>query len=475
MSIFRPFPRIPSSWSSDRSEAMSPLPEPVTSKKVEEPLASKIIEVHDSKPEPPTPSTCAETDAEVAEQMIGLLEDDSVLSLSTAAFETMVEKVVPMAQLRAAQAERSEGATAADWEALLKGGMENGVPTGKTLSQRMMRALSPEEKVEYDNLGKGYAAKAAWRKQWAAKKYDALVKEKTEIQRWTKTDTNLGTYLSLSRIIEEEGGKSPTHADISAGKLYVLRCVQLAGDWISMNPMTRRYDYLYMAKSRREEFNHSWELLRKEVSKGTATLKAPKPIPMEEAETVPATQLAAELAAASLRAAGDEVNPVDSQQATPKPKAKPKAKGKGKVEKSQATKRTTTPQKRPGGKKPKTDFEVKAMDAEVTSNCYMSVTGQANHMVQAINTSPSWSWGKTADYLGALEAMVAKLPAIVESLPIVGQSFMLGCSITDLVASHGEAVVLESLLAIKHLQDNLDQLKALIDKTSAMHMIHSRK
>ena len=119
---------------------------------------------------------------------------------------------------------------------------------------------------------------------------------------------------------------------------------------------------------------------------------------------------------------------------------------------------------------------MKADDAEVTRNLCMSVMGQANHMVKAISTKgSSWgSWSKTEDYLGKLEKMLASLPEIVQSLPTAGQSFMLGCSIADLVEVQGEAVVLESLLAIKRLQEKLDDMQALIDKTGAMHMLHTR-
>ena len=79
------------------------------------------------------------------------------------------------------------------------------------------------------------------------------------------TDIEAGTYLNFSRIVEMEGGTNPSEEDVMAAKQYVMRCVQLNGDWVLWNKMTNRYDFLYMTKSRRDEFIRAWELLKKQV------------------------------------------------------------------------------------------------------------------------------------------------------------------------------------------------------------------
>lgn len=150
---------------------------------------------------------------------------------------------------------------------LLRVGAKDGVPAGTPLSQRLMRTLTPEEKEAYRALGKGHAAKAAWRKKWAEKRYGDLVKTMTEKEAWSTTNIENGTYLSMSRIIQEEGGNDATYEDVEVSKMYVLRCVLLGGDWVQWNAMTGRYDFLYLQNSKREQFVRSWELMKQSKRK----------------------------------------------------------------------------------------------------------------------------------------------------------------------------------------------------------------
>ena len=75
----------------------------------------------------------------------------------------------------------------------------------------------------------------------------------------------VGTYVSLERIIHYEGGMSSTCA-IKAGLLYAKKAKAMGGQWLLYNPMAERTDILYVRKSCKTEFQRRWELYTKSTS-----------------------------------------------------------------------------------------------------------------------------------------------------------------------------------------------------------------
>lgn len=122
-----------------------------------------------------------------------------------------------------------------EWAKMLRDASENGVPTGTALSQRMFRSLSPLEKEEYDKLGRSHTLKSAWRQRWAQRKYQEVLKERSKIESWQTTEVEDGSYMSLSKIVAEEGGDESAKR---AARLYCLKAAMMGGVWCRRPELT---------------------------------------------------------------------------------------------------------------------------------------------------------------------------------------------------------------------------------------------
>jgi hypothetical protein len=386
---------------------------------------------------------------------------------------------------------------------LLKAAKE-GFGTGTALSQRMIRTLSTEEKEDYKSQP-GHAGKAPWRMKWARVQYEDIVKTKTQVQSWDIEDTSIGEYLSLSSIVKHEGGRHCEQAQ-KVARRYVLACCKLGGRWVEWNPMTGRYDYLYMRKGRREVFRSSWSLMKQSESNPrainkamlgpTAAGKSP-----EAAGNASAEERTPDNVAAPLRDADDSTTvaagtPCDPQAlpspsdpatlpqpapivATPKPKATGGAKAKAKAgagPKAKAAVRAASGNlSTPKGKKPKTEFDMRVAEAEAAKNLYMLVTGKATLLLSNITNNKAWAWGRSHDIKGVLEKLAADVGEALSKAGDIGNSYISGCSISDMCSKYGEKSVSDAVCSlVRDLGPPCDALKAHVDKVAAMHTIMSQ-
>ena len=400
----------------------------------------------------------------------------------------------------------------------LKHAAVNGVKTGTPLCQRLMRALSKEEKAEYDALGKGYQAKNAWRKKWCATKYEKLTKEKVQIDSWSVEDTSIGEYMSLSSIIDREGGRDCPQA-VAAGRKYVLRCCIMAGRWISWNTMTDRYDYLYVMKGTREVFARCWQLRKCESatsgcekmqpqagSVATSSTDANQVLPIWETPekvrdapaVVPAATTvgilepkvkqpkAAEPKAASAPGGDDPATkrlgkPVAKEDSPKKGNVKPQPNlpnaGKKVTKRNASSGSTTVSSASSGGsrgKRPKilTDFECTVAGANSTKISFLQVTGQAARIIRNIESMEEWSWGRTKEVLGRLQHLQRVVDSSLAKCGLICQSFLSGCTAEDLAREHGEETVKSALEESgSKINADIDALKGCLDKATSMHSI----
>jgi hypothetical protein len=366
---------------------------------------------------------------------------------------------------------------------MLEGAIKQGFAAGTPLAQRMNRKLDATEKAGYKAC-EGRVAKYEWRMKWANATYAHLVKTKIQVETWDVTDTSVGQYMSLTSIIKEEGDLRCCAA-VLAGRRYVLACCRLGGHWVEWNEMTERYDYLYIRKGRREEFTKSWRLMKtttsamKELSPPVAELAVAGSVdqtPEKGLRPVPALAAVTAVGKPEPEAASSsgEAVPKAALKAVPKTaaaKAKPGAALNGAAPSTGAAKRPSLGQKT-SSKKPKSDFDLKVLEAESTKTLYMLVSGRAFLLMNNIKSSSKWAWGRSDDVLLKMEELNQKVVKCLAQLGDIGVSYVSGCSVGDLVAKFTQQAVHESLIhLVTELTTVCESLKAHVDKVATMHTI----
>jgi len=166
--------------------------------------------------------------------------------------------------------------------------IKNGfVPPRSGVAQRMERGWSDEEKKAYKNKSK--QEKAEVRMRLSEIELKAMTTTAESVESWRVVDEEVGTYMSINKIITEEGGGDE---DVEATARLVAKCQKMGYPWVVWNDGTERIDYLYVRKARREEFDRCWrELQQGEVAestdKETPPAKATHPVPAQAAKTTP--------------------------------------------------------------------------------------------------------------------------------------------------------------------------------------------
>ena len=121
---------------------------------------------------------------------------------------------------------------------------------------------NPTELSSYKTLLSN-AARVDFRVKWAKEKLEKLKVTKTTEDRYSEVNTKLGEYRSFNWIVREEGGQSE---DVIAAKNYCMRCLELGAPWVLYDDWTKRAQFLYMVKGRREEMERCWSLKRERTS-----------------------------------------------------------------------------------------------------------------------------------------------------------------------------------------------------------------
>ena len=95
----------------------------------------------------------------------------------------------------------------------------------------------------------------------------AMTTTAESVESWRVVDEEVGTYMSINKIVTEEGGGEE---DVEATARLVAKCQKMGYPWVVWNDGTERIDYLYVRKARREEFDRCWRLLQQgEVAEST--------------------------------------------------------------------------------------------------------------------------------------------------------------------------------------------------------------
>lgn len=127
------------------------------------------------------------------------------------------------------------------------------------LGQKFERSMSADERAKYKSLTT--RDKAAFRTEWAKKKYEELIGKKEKVEEWKKIDITKGRYLSAAKVFLEEGG---TSTDIEPVQKLITKCFKMGEPFIKFNSFTERWDILYIQHHMQEEFHRCWRLYETE-------------------------------------------------------------------------------------------------------------------------------------------------------------------------------------------------------------------
>ena len=124
------------------------------------------------------------------------------------------------------------------------------------LAQRMIGSLPTEKKDEYKSSS--HAEKEQFRIEWNDQEENTL-KNKVVKHEWQKVDTTHGTYMSASRVFQEEGG---TEADVEPTCRLLDKSLRMGYPFTLWNPGTERLDFLHTKQGFKEKLSKSWSMFK---------------------------------------------------------------------------------------------------------------------------------------------------------------------------------------------------------------------
>ena len=229
--------------------------------------------------------------------------------------------------------------------------------------------------------------KAAFRRRWAANKYQEVLMTREQEEGLSQIDKSKGTMKSIKALIKEEG--------IEDTRDYVMKCARLGAPWIEWDDMWERWNVMVMEKSHSEVFTRAWRLRQQRVGGDSSAgadssqgqLPAPQSIPTPPAPT-PAP------------------SPAPTPQ-VPRPNAKSKGKGKGKG--NDGKRKDGNPDPPPPAKKKATPL---ALANKLKTNYSAAISG-AQNLLQVIRSSDAWWWANNEYALGDLKTAKDKVDKAV--------------------------------------------------------------
>ena len=107
---------------------------------------------------------------------------------------------------------------------------------------RIAMLADEEMSAKYNELP-SRTAQVEFKLEWCRQQRDRLRDSKRS---WRQVDSNIGRYLSLGKIVQEEGGLDfQGEANVQAAINYARACVRLGGSWTMFCNMSQRRKYLY--------------------------------------------------------------------------------------------------------------------------------------------------------------------------------------------------------------------------------------
>ena len=133
------------------------------------------------------------------------------------------------------------------------------------LGQRFISYLNeePQEKEKYESM-KGTAGstamKQAFRTRWAELKFETCTEViKSQVEMLREEYGEEGRYMSLERLIVQEGGPASEKA-IAAALSYAASCVTRGYPWVLWHDMKNVTEILVFERVRKHSYKKSWSI-----------------------------------------------------------------------------------------------------------------------------------------------------------------------------------------------------------------------
>ena len=275
-----------------------------------------------------------------------------------------------------------------NYEALKNLLAEGKFPSKSSQGNRFRKALTDEEKAEYDAMG--VLDGEAYRLEWAKKEFDMLENKKEHTTEWKETKTHTFDYLTFGGMVLLWGGWSDPAA-IQGAVVASLRCLAMGEPWIWEHPQSGMTEFSIVKRSAQETFSRSWA---EKVTEWSNFSQDP-----QGAVAVPQTSLAAGLAQ-------QQILPVAAQLQTTAAEAQKQAADAKKA--AADAKKKALAKAKAGGRKAEGDAAVVGGDAvpnakvlnKMIADAYklraeiMNTSHRGLELLQLIDADASWAWAK---------------------------------------------------------------------------------
>ena len=111
--------------------------------------------------------------------------------------------------------------------------------------------------------------KKEFRIQWCATELKRIRTQRVHVNRSRRIDTNKGTYKTFAGVVEAQGFAFDPVGAVARATRYVTKCLELKGEFLSMNNMTETLEFLYVEKQHNEEFEEIYEIYKREQDEAT--------------------------------------------------------------------------------------------------------------------------------------------------------------------------------------------------------------
>ena len=333
------------------------------------------------------------------------------------------------------------------WKQNLQKAKDVGVQAQTPEYQQFMLTHKPDsvEGKKYSQLTRREDQRA-FRQHWAETQYHIHIQEKSLSKSWQKVDTTKGTYYPFPRIVQEEGGKEDPE-NVKAAMNYCRKCMELGGDWVSINQMTERLEFLHLKREHKDIFSQCWELRSTWRAPSTGVGTGPN----APAGSNPKAIKSGAKAKAKAKA---EAEPKASEGDTP---LTPE-------QEAEAEEKETTEANK---KKEKTQLQIATVEATKLKNKYHTILSSAKCLVEQMTSQSEWAWANNEQNKGALQKAIKE---VQDSLTPFGNQFLAGQEVADLKKELG---VYQLVVSCKEFTDNTEpkitRLQNIMKAKQAMH------
>ena len=153
-----------------------------------------------------------------------------------------------------------------------------------------------EWKLSYKEC-KGWEAKAAFRKDWAARKLKEIQVTRTHSKKFSRVDTKKGDYYNFGLLVETFGVHYDKDKAILLAVKHAQKALVLGPPWIQHDTMADVTEYLKLKTQFKEEFDEAWELKENEYEHSELPTATKEP---SSAAAAPPSQATAKRSAETL-------------------------------------------------------------------------------------------------------------------------------------------------------------------------------